>query len=129
MKHNTVHTWKLQKETKFGPSQTVPDQSLSIREIMVKHSRGIPVKTQMPEFHDADGKTDTSTVLGKDVRSLDIVEVQQYFEDIAENAKVDYDRLKQKRTEEEKTRSAKAEQEKREQWKKEFLEELKQAQK
>lgn len=103
------------------PSKTIPDQAMSIREIMVKHTRGIPIETKMPTYHN---DHELETLEGIDVRKLDITEIHTEMEKIAERlSKADQER-KRLQDEDTKTKHAQAEQAKREQWKKEFEAEL-----
>lgn len=64
------------------PSKTVPDQTMSIREILVRYSRGLPIDTTVPMYTGED--TD-----GIDFRTLDISERREMIEAM-EAAKQEY---------------------------------------
>lgn len=60
-------------EVNKEPSQTVPDQSLSIRTIMERYARGLPIdNTKTPIYHGDDEIPD--------LRRLDLSEVQELKE-------------------------------------------------
>lgn len=58
----------------FGPSITVPNQTMSLRELLDKHSRGMPVSAPSRQaFYDEDGD-------GVDFDSLDIIDQKAYIQ-------------------------------------------------
>lgn len=86
--------WNYQKQApeKSGKSKTVPDQSKSIREIMILHSRGITdVQTKIPKYHD---EYELENLQGIDVRKLDLVEIEQTFNSMAQSLEKQYNEAK-----------------------------------
>ncbi len=55
------------------PSETVPDQTMSIREIMERYAKGLPVGDGYTEIYDEDPETQ----LGINIKSLDLVDIQE----------------------------------------------------
>lgn len=54
------------------PSLTIPDQSMSVREIIRRHSSGLSLNgLRVPEY---DGETDPTGLNGRDFRTLDLSE-------------------------------------------------------
>lgn len=108
--------YKKQAPEKAGISKTIPDQSMSVREIMLKHSRGIDVHTKVPQYHTEE---ELDTLAGIDVRRLDIVEVHDELDKLGnkleEKAKEIEEWKKKKSAEEEEQKI----QQLKEQWSKE----------
>jgi hypothetical protein len=52
------------------PSITVPDQTMSIRTILERHSRGLPIGGRLDEYYDGDNDL-------PDPRTLDLAERQE----------------------------------------------------
>lgn len=71
---NNAKEFPTQKEDYFSPSLTVPDESLSIRQIMQRYARGLPLNTKVPQYYgeDTDGIYD--------LRKLDLSEQAEYLE-------------------------------------------------
>ncbi len=63
-------------EVNNKPSMTVPDQALSVREILSRFARGIPVEQHAVIYEDVDTPDDFLP----DPRTLDLAERQQYAE-------------------------------------------------
>jgi len=58
-------------EKEFGPSMTVPDQTLSIADILARHARGLPLTgVRVPVDYDEDNDL-------PDIRTLDLAERQE----------------------------------------------------
>jgi len=57
-------------EKNFGPSLTVPDQTMSIKEILDRYARGLPMEGKVPIYEGEDGD-------GIDPRRLDLSERQE----------------------------------------------------
>lgn len=70
------------------PSQTIPDQTLSIREILDRYARGLPLDAKQPMW---DENVDEDSFM-PDPRRLDLAERQEF----AENAKAELELVKQK---------------------------------
>ncbi|QCS37364.1 hypothetical protein [Tortoise microvirus 93] len=58
-------------EEVYGPSETVPDQTLSLQEILYRHSRGLPIPSLSGTYSDEDLP---------DLRTLDLSEIQEIKE-------------------------------------------------
>lgn len=71
---SSLNAWARPKNYKKNtkPSQTVPDQSLTIKELIDKHSRGINLGAQLTPMYQDDYPSQ-----GLDIRKLDLVEVQE----------------------------------------------------
>lgn len=96
-------------EKNNGISETIPDQSMSILQIMQNHSRGIMTGVKTPSYHDEE-TIDQET--GRDIRTMDISEVHQEMEEIHQRLQETEKRSKKERAE----ASAKKEQQAREEW-------------
>lgn len=70
------------------PSETVPDQSLTIRQILDRYARGIPMDSKAQIW---DENVDIDDII-PDPRRLDLSERQEF----AEQAKVELEQVKQK---------------------------------
>lgn len=71
---------KRQTEDYTGAvSQTVPDQSLSLRELVARHQRGIPMEGKAPIYDEED--------FGPDPRTMDLTEIQEELDAIDEREK------------------------------------------
>lgn len=84
--HNPLNYNYLQHVDDEEMSQeliTVPDQTLSIREILNRFTRGLPITgAKVPIFSDNDDSIDDPSF--PDLATLDISERQQYMEDYAQ---------------------------------------------
>lgn len=86
---------KAKRERFTKPSLTIPDETLSIREILDRFARGIPMENvaKIPVY-------DGDEMRLPDVRTLDFAEIQTYAEEIVdirnrhENARADQERAK-----------------------------------
>ena len=67
-------------EVNKKPSMTVPDQALSVREILSRFARGIPVEQYTALYEEVDTPDDFLP----DPRTLDLAERQQYAEMVQE---------------------------------------------
>lgn len=56
-----------------GPSMTVPDTLMSLREMVEKHTQGLPIPTFAPMYYDIDLP---------DLRKLDLTEIDELYDDI-----------------------------------------------
>jgi len=66
------HEFEKEYQTFTQPSMTVPDQSMTIREIMDRYARGLDVGGKMEElWEDEDGSD------GINPRTLDLVDLQE----------------------------------------------------
>lgn len=69
--HYNVQWFPLDEEKNFGPSCTVPDQSMSIREIMDRFARGLPLGGEKVPIWNGE---DDDVFDGVDPRTLDLSE-------------------------------------------------------
>lgn len=74
-------TWPMnpaysRKQSFIYPSMTVPDQSMSMRDLLDRHTRGMPVAGNPDSFFDEDDPI-------PDLRVLDLTQIR----DLAENAR------------------------------------------
>jgi len=67
-------------EVNFEPSQTVPDQTMSIRTILDRYSRGLPIGGQMESLWQEDDEYNDMP----DPRTLDLSERQELAQQAAE---------------------------------------------
>lgn len=77
-------------ETPVGVSRTVPDMSMSLRELLEKHTRGFPV----PQFQGVYSDEELP-----DLDRLDLTEIQEIREGVAlgiEDLKLDIEKQKKK---------------------------------
>lgn len=71
--HYNREKFKPDYEINLQPSKTIPDQSMSIKEMISRYTRGLPVYgTFVPEY---DGGVDP--LEGVDIKSLDLSEVHE----------------------------------------------------
>jgi len=73
------------------PSLTLPDQTMSMREILSRFTRGIPMEGKVPVFQDD---------YTPDPRKLDLTEIQAELDDIKERANAKMSELEKKKAEE-----------------------------
>jgi len=101
---NTIfnpHNIPGEKYTK--PSLVVPNEAMSIREILVRYSRGLPIDSKVPMY-------DEEQYL-PDVKHMDLADLQTMRENIAQEIEDKKQLLnKQKEEENERKQQAKAEQ-------------------
>lgn len=95
----TVHLRKRQHKTNFGAHMTVPDMTLSIKQIQERHTRGLSVQGALEPIY-----SEIESSLGIDPRTLDLVDIQKWK---LENNDLVL-RLQQKVTEEMEVAAAKA---------------------
>jgi hypothetical protein len=70
------------------PSETIPDQTMSMRELLDRHARGLPVDAKVPIW---DENPDLDDIL-PDVRTMDLSEKMQFIE----TAKTELEEIKKK---------------------------------
>ena len=64
-------TFEKNYEKNYGPSLTIPDQTMSIRQILERHSRGLPISGWKEPIWDGE-ENDLP-----DIRTLDLAERQE----------------------------------------------------
>jgi len=67
-------------EQSTKPSMTIPDQALTVKEILTRFARGIPVEQHTTIYEDVESPDDFLP----DPRTLDLAERQQYAEMVQE---------------------------------------------
>jgi len=85
---NSLNANSFEKNYKIcdEPSLTVPDQTMNIRTILERYSRGLPVGGRTDIYYDEEDDM-------PDIRSLDLAEIQE----MRENAKQTIDKLTRKK--------------------------------
>ena len=79
-KFNTILNYKEYKgQVNKQKSLTVPDQAMSIKQIMERFARGLPVERFQPLY---DENIDDESEFLPDPKTLDLAERQQYAESI-----------------------------------------------
>lgn len=68
-----AHEFPKEYETNNLPSLTVPDQTMSIREIMDRFARGLPLDVRVPIYEGEESEF-------PDVNRLDLAEIQELTE-------------------------------------------------
>lgn len=76
-----ANKWPKDHEKNYAPSMTVPDQSMSIKEIMDRHAKGLPIigNGNVPMYEDET----TGILWPADWEKMDISEKQEYMEQAA----------------------------------------------
>ncbi len=88
MTKNWMNYTKTEGQKFTQPSQTVPDQTLTVRELLVRHTRGLPLDGYREPIYDED-----ETSQGLRLESLDLVDKQQLMasaKETQEKAKAEY---------------------------------------
>jgi len=78
MKVKNMYSVKLfanQYETNNEPSLTIPDQTMTVREILTRFSRGLPVEQKIPMYNESE-----SDEFIPDPRHMDLAERQELSE-------------------------------------------------
>lgn len=89
-RNNFFNKEKTGGETFTKKSQTIPNEAMSIREIMVRYSRGLPIDSKVPVY---DEENDLP-----DMRTLDIIDIHE----MRMKAKQEIEELRQKAEQEQK---------------------------
>lgn len=96
-RHNTI------EEVNNLPSLVVPNEAMSIREILVRYSRGLPIDSKVPMYDEEN--------LLPDVKHMDLADLQTMRENIALEIEDKKQKLKNQQDQlNEKKQQAKAEQ-------------------
>lgn len=75
-----AHLFPLKKQIITQPSMTIPDESMSIREILDRFSRGLPVGGSRTPIYDDENDM-------PDIRTLDLAERQELAQHYSEELK------------------------------------------
>lgn len=91
---NSWRTYKVRElieeqliEASYGPSETVPDQALSLQELLYNYSRGIPINQHQGEYLGDEYVPDFNT--------MDLAEIAEYREGLKEEIEDLQQRVKQ----------------------------------
>lgn len=84
--HNKYEYLGFQGEVNTLPGKTIPDQSLTVRQIMQRHTAGVPLNVKTPNFNN-DTEIDNDEYSGRDPRTMDLTEIHDELESIAERQK------------------------------------------
>lgn len=76
--HYNAREFKDPGERNLKPSLTMPDQALSVQEMIDRHRRGLPVRG----YADMEYVDETDPLGGRDLKSLDLEEVKQIVGEI-----------------------------------------------
>lgn len=74
---NIINYEEYKGEINTQVSQTIPDQAMSIKEILERYARGLPIEQFKPNYDD-DGVTEDDYL--PDPRTLDLAERQEFAE-------------------------------------------------
>lgn len=77
----------------FQPSLTIPDQSLTPRQLLVRHTKGLPLGGQWPAAYDDDDNDD----IAPDWKKMDLAEREQFQKNATEELDELQNRFKQKK--------------------------------
>lgn len=66
-------------EHPYGVSETVPDQSMTVLELLDRHQRGLPIKQNLNGYYSEDDLIN--------IKTLDLVEIQDMRENLASQTK------------------------------------------
>lgn len=75
--HLNSHTFPRNYEANTQPSLTVPDQTMTIREILVRYARGLPISGNVPIYEGEDNDL-------PDPRTMDLAERADFAEQVQE---------------------------------------------
>lgn len=94
---NNSHVFDVQKERiKYGPSLTVPDQTMSLKEILARSTNNMPLEGERePLYYDE--------VSVPDIRRLDYVERQELIDELEQkyqDMQKDLENLRERQNEE-----------------------------
>lgn len=68
-----VHERKLPKKAFKKPSQTVPDQTMSMRELLERHAKGLGLENAKTAIYEEEGQQSS----GINPKTLDLVDIQE----------------------------------------------------
>lgn len=86
MKFQTIYSMEPRvKEPTSGISKTVPDHAMSIKQIMERHTVGMPIEQREGKFHDETGENEEiiGHETGEIMERLDFTEIQERAEALA----------------------------------------------
>lgn len=104
---------KRTTEKNSGLSQTIPDQSMSIKEILIRNQRGLPLSGIEAVFHDEKFLDDES---GRNPANMDISEIVDELQAIEERIRKRNEDWLQAEAQRKKEAAEKAEELKKQKW-------------
>lgn len=98
----------LDGEVNYGVSETIPDQSLTVRELFRRHVRGLPIQGERVGSYDYDEQEQPiGDGESRDIRTMDFTEIQEELNEIRqkeyEKRKQYWEEKKEKRKKDEET--------------------------
>lgn len=85
-----AHEFETKGQINNEPSQTIPDQSMSLRELLIRYAKGLPLEGAKTPIWDGEEGFD------RDPETLDLAEREELAEKAREELKEINDRIKQK---------------------------------
>lgn len=76
-----AHLFPKEREKNFGPSKTVPDQTMSLKTILERYSRGMPIEGQEGVYNGED--------IVPDLRRMDLSEIADLTEEVRDAIQAD----------------------------------------
>lgn len=83
--HYNSKEFKRDDEVNNQPSKTVPDQAMSVREIMDRYAKGLPIEEGRVPLYEEDDDPEIDSM--PDMRTLDISEQREYLEEVKKQNK------------------------------------------
>lgn len=109
-------------EKPYGTTMTIPDETLSVREVLKRYARGLPIhSTAIPVYDGPD-------IEFKDLSKMDLADREQYLEDLQKELAETQERLRNAKDQENKAR-IEADQKKQQEFKEALKAEILNAQK
>lgn len=85
-----AHEFETKGQINNEPSQTIPDQSMSLRELLIRYAKGLPLEgAKTPIWEGEEG-------FDRDPETLDLAEREELAEKAREELKEINERIKQK---------------------------------
>jgi len=96
MKWNTQYNpHQVKEETNDSPSLTIPNEALSVREILIRYSRGLPIDERVPIYDEENDLLDPRKLDLADVQALR-EQYQEELQNLKEKQKQQHEEQKQK---------------------------------
>jgi len=91
MSHKATSTFmkKYNGQENFGESKTVPDQSMTLRELLIRYAKGLPLEGQKTPIWEGEEGFDV------DPQKLDLAEIEELREKAEQELKDINNRIKQ----------------------------------
>ena len=112
------HLWPASTEINNLPSKTVPNQAMTVRELMIRFASGLPIEAGKIPIYEGD-------VEGMpDIEKMDQIELNNYYRELHEQRKAVTERVKEAREKAEKMKMDKVVEERVAKRQKEFEDKL-----